>query len=93
MVHQDQHLKKILFEMVYIQNKIFHLIVCILKIAVDGAMVRQRFSDDREQKRDSSESRRPMRDTRRRQEYMRYLLRRTYGVFFFLSKTASTLEW
>ena len=43
-----------------------------LNLAVDGSMVRPRFSDDRgEQRRDNNESRRPMRDTRRRQEYMR----------------------
>ncbi len=34
-------------------------------------MVRPRFSDNREQRRDSSESRRPVRDTKRRQEFMR----------------------
>jgi len=34
-------------------------------------MVRPRFSDDREQRRDSIESRKPMRDTKRRQEFMR----------------------
>ena len=39
-------------------------------LAVDGSMVRPRFSDDREQRRDSGEFRRPMRDTKRRQEYM-----------------------
>jgi hypothetical protein len=36
-------------------------------------MVRPRFSDDREQKRDTNESRRPMRDTKRRQEFMRLI--------------------
>jgi hypothetical protein len=34
-------------------------------------MTRSRFSDDREQRRDSNESRKPMRDTKRRQEFMR----------------------
>jgi hypothetical protein len=34
-------------------------------------MVRPRFTNDREQKRDSSESRNPMRDTKRRQEFMK----------------------
>jgi hypothetical protein len=41
-------------------------------------MVRPRFSDDREQKRDTNESRRPMRDTKRRQEFMRLI-----DFFFF----------
>ena len=40
-------------------------------IAIDGSKVRPRFNDNREQKRDGSESRRPMRDNRRRQEFMR----------------------
>jgi hypothetical protein len=34
-------------------------------------MVRPRSTDDREQRRDSNESRKPMRDTKRRQEFMR----------------------
>ncbi len=34
-------------------------------------MVRPRFTNDREQKRDNSESRNPMRDTKRRQEFMK----------------------
>jgi hypothetical protein len=34
-------------------------------------MVRPRFGDNREQKRDSFDSRKPVRDTRRRQEFMR----------------------
>jgi len=42
-----------------------------IRDAVHGSMVSPRFSDDREHKRDSSESRKPMRDTKRRQEFMR----------------------
>jgi hypothetical protein len=34
-------------------------------------MVRPRFSDDQDRKLDSSESRKPMRDTKRRQEFMK----------------------
>lgn len=34
-------------------------------------MARPRFNDDREQKRDISELRRPMRDSKRRQEFMK----------------------
>jgi len=72
-VHQDQHLKKILFARVCI-FQIRSFIVLFLfakKLAVDGSMVRPRFPNDREQKRDSSESRNPMRDTKRRQEFMK----------------------
>ncbi|CAF0884424.1 unnamed protein product [Adineta steineri] len=42
-----------------------------IRDAVDGSNVRPRFSDNHEQKRDSNEYRRPMRDTKRRQEFMK----------------------
>ncbi|UJR26860.1 hypothetical protein I4U23_008171 [Adineta vaga] len=42
-----------------------------IRDAIDGSKVQPRFNDNREQRRDSSDSRRPMRDNRRRQEFMR----------------------
>ncbi|CAF0782066.1 unnamed protein product [Adineta ricciae] len=42
-----------------------------IRDAIDGSKVQPRFSDNHEQKRDGSESRRPMRDNRRRQEFMK----------------------
>jgi hypothetical protein len=44
--------------------------LCLI-IAIDGSMVRPRFSNNREQKRDNNESRNSIRDTKRRQEFMR----------------------
>lgn len=52
-------------------KKLFTRIFFSINIAVEGAMVRPRFGDNREQKRDSSDSRKPTRDNKRRQEYLR----------------------
>ncbi|CAF0733999.1 unnamed protein product [Adineta ricciae] len=55
---------------IHIRHVIWYF-VFLSKIAIDGSKVQPRFSDNREQKRDGSESRRPMRDNRRRQEFMK----------------------
>lgn len=42
-----------------------------LQIAVDGARIRPRSSRDREQQQDNMDTRRPTRDNKRRQEFLK----------------------